>query len=355
VPVPRRLALTLLALVAAACGSAAPASAPASGGASTPPERAAGAGPTAAPAALVPMRFGINTTAFNSTPAWVTKDEGFFAKYGIDAEITLIPGGETIVAALVAGEIPLTILASTALVNATLGGADLAFFGCFDDRLRFWLYGRPEITSVRDLRGKQVAITGRAGIIRRATELALERNGLQPDQDVTYVATGNMPNSYQALVAGNVDAATLSPPSIFQANDAGFRMLADTGDYAYKTVLSGLAGSRRWVARNEDLTRRALQAIAEGVAFSRQNKERTKQIAGKYMQTDDAELLERSYTTLTPAWERTLYVPPDALRSDLEALAQENPAARNARPEQFFDNRFVDELERAGFFQQLYR
>src|SRR5262249_25224686 len=270
-------------------------------------------------------------------------------------EITPIPGGETIVAALVAGEIPLTILASTALVNATLGGADLAFFGCFDDKLRFWLYSRPAIASVRDLRGKQVALTGRAGIIRRATELALERNGLQPDQDVTYVATGNMPNSYQALVAGNVDAATLSPPSIFQANDAGFRMLADTGDYDYKTVISGIAGSRGWVARNEDLTRRALQALAEGVAFAHPNKEPTKQIAGKYMQTDDAELLERSYTTLTPAWERTLYVPPDALRSDLEALAQENTAARNAGPEQFFDNRFVDELERAGFFQQLYR
>jgi hypothetical protein len=56
-----------------------------------------------------------------------------------------------------------------------------------------------------------------------------------------------------------------------------------------------------------------------------------------------------------PGWERTLYAPPEALRADLESLAEEVPAARGARPDQFVDNRFVEELERSGFFERLYQ
>jgi hypothetical protein len=75
---------------------------------------------------------------------------------------------------------------------------------------------------------------------------------------------------------------------------------------------------------------------------------------GKYLQTDDAVLLERTYNAQLPGWERSLYAPPEALRAELEALGAELPAARTARPEQFVDNRFVEELDRAGFFRQLF-
>jgi hypothetical protein len=48
-------------------------------------------------------------------------------------------------------------------------------------------------------------------------------------------------------------------------------------------------------------------------------------------------------------------VPPEALRNELDALVAELPAARDARPEQFYDNRLVDELERSGFFPRVFQ
>src|SRR5712692_4345482 len=93
------------------------------------------------------------TSASAPAPAAVARDEGYFAKYGIDAELVPIPGGERIVTALVSGEIPITALASTALLTASLGGADLVFLGSWANQLRYGLYARPEIASVRDLRG----------------------------------------------------------------------------------------------------------------------------------------------------------------------------------------------------------
>jgi NitT/TauT family transport system substrate-binding protein len=284
----------------------------------------------------------------------VTKEEGFFDKYGIDAEVLPLPGADRIVAAVVSGEVPITALSATALVNAVLAGADMVFVGSYDNRLRFWLYARPEIASVQELRGKQLAISSRGGIIRRATELALERNGLDPDRDATLLVTGNVTNSLTALLTGNVAGAMFGPPETFRAADEGMRQLVDTTDYNFPMIIQGIAASRAWIAQNQDLTRRVLQAIGEGLAFTHQHKERTKEIIGKYTQSDDALLLERTYNTRVPGFERVPYAPADAIRSDLDMLAEENPAARDARPEQFVDNRFVEELDRAGFFQRLY-
>ncbi|HZR98852.1 MAG TPA: ABC transporter substrate-binding protein [Chloroflexota bacterium] len=362
----RRVFLIVLAGMLAACaptGGSAPASTrqPPAGGptaagslpsAATP---AAGGAPPAAtaPPAPVALRLGLNTPTANIAPVWVAKEAGFFAKYGIDAELTPIPGGERVVSALLSGEVPLTILAGTGLVAARLGGADLAFYGSLANRLRYWLYARPEIGTVADLRGRRVAVTSRGGIVRRAADLTLERNGLDPERDVTYVTTGQITESVTALLTGAVDAALLSPPGTFRAEDEGMRLLVNTQEYNFAAVISGIASTRGWVGAHEDLARRALQAIAEGIAYSHREKEPTKAIIARWTQTDDPVLLERTYVTVAPGWERSLRVPPEAIRNELDGIAADLPAARDAAPEQFYDNRLIDALERDGFFQQL--
>jgi NitT/TauT family transport system substrate-binding protein len=286
---------------------------------------------------------------------WATKEQGIFDKYGLDVELVTLPADQ-IVAGIIGGEIPMSHLAGTPLVSGVLAGADLAFFGRVDDKLRFWVFARPEITSVRELRGKEIAITSRAGVVRRAAELTLERNGLNPEGDVTYVATGNLNNSLGALLSGNVAAALLAPPVSFRAQDEGMRLLVNTEDYGVRAVLSGIAASRAWVDRNEEVATRMLQALAEGLAFAVQNKERMKEIAAQYLQTSDMELMERSYNAQAAAWERgSLRVTPEAIRFDLETAALDNPAARDARPEQFYDNRLIDRLEQQGFFERLWQ
>jgi NitT/TauT family transport system substrate-binding protein len=343
----RLLALLLVGL-ALACGApAAPGlpAAPADSGAS--PSAAAAAPPTP-----VALRFGLNTTGANVAPLWAAKDEGFFTRYGLNVELMPISGGEQVVSTLVSGEIPLTTLAATPLINAGLSGADLAYVAAYSYWLRFYLYARPENTSVAQLRGKQLAITGRAGVVRKAAELVLIHNGLDPERDATLMATGNVTNSMAALISGAVDGALLSPPGMFRAHDEGMRLLADTTEYRYPS-LAGVAVSRAWMTRNEDLVRRAIQALGEGLAFVHTQPERTKALIAKYSDNDDSSLLERTYALLLPGWERVPYAPADLIRPELEDAAADHPAARDARPEQFVDNRFVEALEREGFFDRL--
>ena len=353
---------------AGGAGAAAPASAPAGGAPTSGPTTtapasaangplstiAASAAQATVPPAPVALRFGLNTTTAEVTPAWIAKDLGIFQKYGLDVKLATL-SADLIVPALIAGELAASHLGSTPLVNSVVGGSDLVYVSSYGNYLRFWLYARPEIAALQDLRGKQVAITSRGGIIKTATELTLQRAGMDPEQDVTLIATGNLTNSVTSLVSGRVAAAMLGPPATFRAEDEGMRLLLNTADYKLPMMMSGVATTHQWVAANESAARRLIQALAEGVAFAHKEKERTKALIGQHIQADDPGLLERTYNALLPGWETDQHALPDAVRYDVEAAAKDNPAARSLRPEQLVDNHLVDELDRAGFFRQVFQ
>jgi len=54
-------------------------------------------------------------------------------------------------------------------------------------------------------------------------------------------------------------------------------------------------------------------------------------------------------------WERVPRLTVEALQGQLDALALTTPEARTARPEQLLDMSLLDELERSGFVDSLYR
>jgi ABC-type nitrate/sulfonate/bicarbonate transport system substrate-binding protein len=348
--------VALLTALAMGCAGATPDSRPPAVTGDTQPApvaSAAGTPSTSAPTASVALRVGLNTPGAAVGPLWIAKEEGFFTRYGIDAELVQVPGAERLAAAMLAGEIPVAVIAAPAVINADLSGADLVLLGSYTNDVRFQLFGRPEIASVRDLRGKQIGVTGRGGIIRRATELVLTQNGVDPERDVTLIAMGSVTETLGALLGGAIDASMQGAPNSFRAEDEGMRSLADTADYHYRTVQQGIATRRGWIAEHESVLRGVLQAVAESIAFAESHPERTRQIIGQYSQIDDARLLERTYAAVLPAWDKSLHAPPEVLRADLDAVAEDQPAARDARPEQFLDSRFVDELERSGFFARL--
>lgn len=108
-------------------------------------------------------------------------------------------------------------------------------------------------------------MTGRGGLVRRATDRTLARHDLDSTRDGTLIATGQITESVVALLSGAVDAAMLSPPGTFQAEDEGMRLLVNTHEHHFPAVI---AGTRAWVSQHEDLTRQTLQALAAGIAFS---------------------------------------------------------------------------------------
>src|SRR5262249_12134511 len=137
-----------------------------------------------------------------------------------------------------------------------------------------------EIATLADLRGKPIGVTRRGSVTDLATDLVLQRNGLDPDRDVIRLQLGTTAEKLAAMNTGAI-VATLFGTEGAVAEEMGMRMVVDVGDYNYPLVLQGIAASRAWVAQNEDLTRRAIRAVAEGVAFAHHHKEPTKAIIGR--------------------------------------------------------------------------
>ena len=192
-----------------------------------------------------------------SLPAWVAQGQGFFAKHGIEVNITHTPNSVFLMKNLIEGKFDLTVTAMDNLVAYQegqgeaeyTGSCDLVAFMGVDDSFQS-LMASPDIKSVADLRGKKIAVdaltTGYAFILREM----IARAGMT-DADVTYERTGGGPMRLRAMLDGNYAAGLLATPLDKIAADQGFTRLGTArellGRYQGRT---GFA-QRAWIKNNQ--------------------------------------------------------------------------------------------------------
>ena len=350
----RSLAAVLLGALLAGCTS----------GAAPPPERAAptatqsqATGPAAAASQPAPapqkIRVAMSFISAESLPIWVAQERRLFEKYGLDAEIVTLQGGGQVAAAMASGEVPIAYGTGAGIVEFALGGGDQVIVGKYNSEMRYFLHGRPEIRRVEELRDKRVAITRRGGALEFGLRLLHERHGLVYGRDSVVVELATTQNQLNGLVAGAVDAAFVSMPVNFLAEREGFPLIEDTKPHHFPFPTNSIAVRRPYLAANEDVVRRYLQAHVEAVELTRRDKELTKRLLGQNTATDDDEILERSYAIYVQDLQDTPQPSAAAIQSVLDSVAGEKPEARAAQPADFYDDRLVRELEQSGFIRGL--
>jgi len=67
------------------------------------------------------------------------------------------------------------------------------------------------------------------------------------------------------------------------------------------------------------------------------------------------EAIEEAYTFMEHATERKPYPSFDGLRAQLDMVAETDPRAKTVRPEQLVDLRIIQDLDKSGFIDGLYR
>ena len=104
---------------------------------------------------------------------------------------------------------------------------------------------------------------------------------------------------------------------------------------------------------HDEATRRVVRALVEGIWAFKGNREATLRAIQKYTRLTDRNLLEETYQSNRKVVRLAPRTTEAAVRNVLEALADQNPKARGANPQDFYTNRFIDELEQAGFMREL--
>jgi NitT/TauT family transport system substrate-binding protein len=287
---------------------------------------------------------------------WFAKEGRFFEKHGLAADIVNIQTSPLTLSALLAGEIQFSQIGGPAPVFANLSGADLAIVATIVRNFVFFLITRPEIARVQDLKGRSLGVSRFGALSDFAARFALQKNGLQPDRDVTVVQTGGQAETVAALNSGKIHGAALTAPSNILARKMGFKELLDISKLEADTHVNGVVVTRKYLSANEDTVRRFLKAYTESVAAAKRDKPFALKAMAKFLRTDDQELLDESYEWIIKRnFVAAPYPAAQGLGTFLESVKKTNPKAAAAKPEDFVDSRPVKELDDSGFFASLAR
>ena len=306
--------------------------------------------------ALDKIRVGLGSVSALHGAMWVTEDKGIFRKHGIDAEVIVTGAGATSVSALIAGDIEFLSAAGDSIINASLRGADVVIAASVLNRGVQRVMARPELRSPGDLRGKKVGITRFGAVSHLVLQMMLRRWGMNPT-DVQILQVGSSPAMVASLEKGGIDAAVLTIPSVFVAEDQGYRVLADLADMDIYYLHTMIDTTRSYLRTQRDQATRFLKAFVEGIAYFKRNKQESLAVLRKKLRTgrEGDRHLEKSYDLLASRYyDRIPYPSLQGVETVLDFIAKDNPKARNADPKTFFDASIVREIEASGFVKALY-
>jgi ABC-type nitrate/sulfonate/bicarbonate transport system substrate-binding protein len=318
------------------------------------PEARAEAPPSAPPVAT--LRVAYASTGLSQAYVWLAQEAGYFAEEGLAVELQYVPGSNVANQALLAQEIQFLAGAGTTSIGAALGGADTVILATMTGTFVINIMATPDVEPTPEsVRGRTVAVTRIGSTSDFVARYWLRHLGLEPVTDVPIVQVGGNAEMVAALASGAAQIVSVTDLFGLELQRQGYRLLADMGTLGVEYVYSGVGSTRSYVAAHEDIVRRYLRAAIRGQARFVADPAFSVPVVSRYTQIDDTAVLRRAWERHTTQYlKRIPYTTPAAVRTALEELALTNERARTADPEQFYDNRFVRELEDAGFFAALY-
>jgi NitT/TauT family transport system substrate-binding protein len=287
---------------------------------------------------------------------FVTRDAGFFKKYDIEPQILFVAGAPPNIAALVSGDLDLTIFAGPAAIASNLEGANTVVLMTYINTMEHTFITRPNIKKPADLKGKKFGIARPGATDDYGVRVAFKKWGLDADKDITFLSVGTQPSRFAAVQTGMVDATLLQPPFTVKARQEGLVELASLGDLGLDYIGTSLATTRQTIQKKENMVRRFARTIVEGIHFYKTQKEASLQSIAKFTKLTDRAALEEAYNTYAIKYmARVPYPSLKGVETILEDLAKTNPKAKGADPRRFVEPRFLKELEDKGVVAQLYK
>mgnify|MGYP001446302260 CR=1 FL=1 len=302
--------------------------------------------------AQLKTRFNWTSPASNLSGSWVAYEEGFFKKHGLDLELLHIPSTSMAIQTMLAGEIAFSYTDGRNAVTAALRGADIVMLAGVANHFVFSFMARPEIKRIADLKGKKIGITRIGSSTHTVTLWIMNRAGLRPDE-YQLVPLVEVPNVFTSIVAGQIDAGALSPPTSFRARKAGLTELVDLSREDLEYVSVAVGSTRSYIRANEEITRRFVRAYVEAIAFLKANKTATMRAIQKYARIRDPEILELTYNEARSHIEWPPYVSKKGVETIVAELAPAEAKAKAAKADDFVDHRYVDQMAKEGLFKSV--
>ncbi|MBI2986209.1 MAG: ABC transporter substrate-binding protein [Deltaproteobacteria bacterium] len=291
------------------------------------------------------------TSGFQS-PIWAAREGGFFAKYGLDIDIVMIPGGTQSMQALISGGTQFSQSSAAAPIHSRLGGSDVVIVATSINKYPFSVVARPGIKTPADLVGKKLGVVRLGGSNELALRKALSLWGIDP-RSVTFLQMGEAASRLIALDSGNLDATVLAPPHTLKARKLKMTILADLNALPIYYPQSSIAVKESTLGRQPNLVKNFLKAYIEGIHMLRTNKAESLKILARYMRTGEKEIIEETYDYFSRMVSPIPRTNLEGIQEILSQEAQRLPNASRWKPAELVRESILDELEKEGFTQKF--
>jgi NitT/TauT family transport system substrate-binding protein len=286
---------------------------------------------------------------------WMAQEAGLFKKHNIDFNLVFISSSSIVTAALLGGDAEMTLTGGIGNVIAYVrGSTDVVFVGGVKNVMTQSLVAGGALKRPEDLKGKRIAVSRIGGNTHYFTIQALRRHGLEPNRDFSFMQSGGDPEALAALMSGNVEAAALTPPSDAKALANGFQYVLYGPDLKIPYAATAFVTRRSVIAKRPQMIGNFMRAMAEAAKIMHSDREFVYKVLGKYLRVTEKSILDAAYNAEIKALEPRLAIKNEALQATLEEIAATDPRAKKVTAQELIDRRYLDEMEKSGFFDQLW-
>jgi NitT/TauT family transport system substrate-binding protein len=245
------------------------------------------------------LKVAMPSTTQAVLPFTIARDNGYYRAEGLDVELILV-SAPIASRALLSGDVTVATVGGAGL-PPLLRGSPLKFLFTSYNRPMFWLYAKPEIRDVKGLKNKRVGVSGIGSGPDSLMREMLRLNGLDPNRDVTVLSLGVMPMIFSGLQSGVVDAAMLSPPVTFKAEEAGFRELVSFPKQDLVELQGSVLVRDASLQSDPGQIEKFLRATYKGFLHIKENRTGTIPIIARYLQVSQAVAAKAYDNVVRPA------------------------------------------------------
>ena len=295
------------------------------------------------------LRLGFSGASATQLAGYLAVDQKLFDIYGVNVELTL-SAGTTMIRALDSGSLQVAIVGGGQALSAYLKGVEVRIISGLVNTVPFQLWAKPEISQLKDLKGKLIANTPPGTSLNLANQILLAQAGLDSLRDVKLVAFGRLGLVSQSLFTGVVDAALLSPPDTIEARRSGLRMIMDLATARIPCPFTSVVTTRAMVEKSPAALDRFLRGILHGIKLALTSPDVAKKTISRNMRLTDPEAVEEVYQRAVMAYERVPMVPKEAI----ETVVKLSTVPSNRNPFGVLEMNLLERIEKEGFIKSLY-
>lgn len=294
-----------------------------------------------------------------SLPWWMAKEAGFYEKHGLDVDMIYVGASPVIIQAMLGGQAGVGAGGGPPLVSNVLQGGDVVQVATTVPYAIQSLIVKPDIRSPANLVGKKVGISRLGAIPHFTLQAIVKLHGLQ---GINIVQTGTTTQAITSLSQGLVDGIITSAPFTFRLMKDGYRELVGPKEFkkaGVQFLIQGLVARKSFAAKNREIVLGMIKATMEGTKQMFVNEKQAKVVLAKYTRQNDPEILDQTYKFALDVFVKDPTVTPESIQPIVQQSAQFNlidAKLAGATPlSAYYDNSFVDEIKKSGFFAQLWR